>query len=37
MNPADRRIIHMTLQGMEGVATESRGEARTRRIVVMPA
>jgi spoIIIJ-associated protein len=37
MNPADRRIIHMTLQGMDGVSTESRGEARTRRIVVMPA
>jgi len=28
----------MTLQGMDGVSTESRGEARTRRIVVvMPA
>ena len=37
MNPADRRIIHLTLQGMEGVSTESRGEARTRRTVVKPA
>ena len=37
MNPADRRIVHMTLQEMDGITTESRGEARTRRIVVMPA
>ena len=37
MNPADRRIVHMTLRDIEGIVTESRGEDRTRRIVVMPA
>jgi len=37
MNPADRRIVHMTLRDIEGVDTESRGELHDRRIVVLPA
>ena len=36
MNPADRRIVHMALREIEGVATESRGESHDRRIVVLP-
>jgi spoIIIJ-associated protein len=36
MNPADRRIIHMTLREIEGVESESRGEARDRHLVVKP-
>ena len=37
MNPADRRIVHMTLRDIEGVETESRGELHDRRIVILPA
>lgn len=37
MNPAERRIVHMALRELTDVATESRGEGRTRRIVVLPA
>ncbi len=37
MNPAERRIVHMTLRTIEGVDSESRGEGRGRRIVVKPA
>ena len=36
MNPAERRIVHMTLRTIEGVDSESRGEGRGRRIVVKP-
>lgn len=37
MNPADRRVIHMALRDIDGVATESRGDGYDRRIVVVPA
>ncbi len=37
MNPADRRIVHMTLREIDGVETESRGDGHDRRIVVKPA
>jgi spoIIIJ-associated protein len=37
MNPAERRIVHMVLRDLPEVATESRGEDRERRIVVVPA
>jgi spoIIIJ-associated protein len=37
MNPAERRIVHMTLREIEGIETESRGENRDRHIVVKPA
>lgn len=36
MNPADRRIVHMTVKAVDGVTSESRGEGRARRIVVLP-
>lgn len=37
MNPAERRIVHMTLREIEGVASESKGLDRERRIIVRPA
>jgi spoIIIJ-associated protein len=37
MNPAERRIVHMTLREIDGVDTESRGSDRDRHIVVKPA
>jgi spoIIIJ-associated protein len=37
MNPAERRIVHMTLREIEGVHTESKGEGKERRIVVSPS
>jgi spoIIIJ-associated protein len=37
MNPAERRIVHMALRELDGIETESRGEDRSRRIVVKPA
>lgn len=36
MNPAERRIVHMTLRELGGVDSESRGEGKDRRIVVKP-
>ncbi|HXO22772.1 MAG TPA: R3H domain-containing nucleic acid-binding protein [Thermoanaerobaculia bacterium] len=36
MNPADRRVIHMTLADDPGVATESDGEGYFKRITVRP-
>lgn len=37
MNAAERRIVHMALADIEGVATESEGEGRDRRVVIVPA
>jgi spoIIIJ-associated protein len=37
MNPAERRIVHMTLKEIDGVESESRGSDRERRIVAKPA
>jgi len=37
MNAAERRIVHMALADVEGVATESEGEGRDRRVVIVPA
>ena len=37
MNPAERRIVHMALRELPGITTESRGEDRERRIVILPA
>lgn len=34
MNSADRKIVHDTLAGMEGIATHSEGEDPHRRVVV---
>lgn len=36
MNARDRRIIHVTLREMDGVATMSVGEGRYRQVVVVP-
>lgn len=36
MTPAERRIIHVTLQGHRYVGTESTGEGAERRVVISP-
>jgi predicted RNA-binding protein Jag len=36
MPPAERRIIHLTLQEEEGIATASVGEGANRQVEVMP-
>lgn len=36
MNPHDRRIVHMALQGVEGVVTRSEGVEPRRRVIVEP-
>lgn len=36
MNPYERRIIHTTVQGIEGVASASFGEGNARRVVIAP-
>ena len=37
MNPAERRIVHSYLQGVEGVSTHSEGTEPSRCVVVTPA
>ncbi|MCA9669944.1 MAG: KH domain-containing protein [Myxococcales bacterium] len=37
MSARDRRIIHMTLRDVEGVATRSEGEGLDRRLLIVPA
>jgi spoIIIJ-associated protein len=37
MNPADRKIIHDTINDIDGVSTSSEGEEPRRRVVVSPA
>lgn len=37
LNAKERRHIHMLLDGVEGISTESVGEGRERRLVVFPA
>lgn len=36
MNPADRRIVHVTVQEIPGVESASQGEEPTRRVVIRP-
>ncbi len=36
MNPYERRIIHTTVQGIEGVTSTSFGEGNARRVVIAP-
>jgi len=36
MNPSDRKVIHDTINGIDGVATSSEGEEPRRRVVVSP-
>lgn len=37
MPPADRRIVHLALQGDDEIKVESTGEGEERRIVISPA
>ena len=37
MHPADRKVVHDTVNELEGVATTSEGEEPRRRVVIMPA
>ena len=37
MNAAERRVVHMALADIEGVATESEGEGKDRRVVIVPS
>jgi spoIIIJ-associated protein len=37
MNPADRRVVHMTLADDPGVVTESEGEGYFKRVTIRPA
>ena len=37
MNAHDRRIIHMVLQEDESLITQSRGEGKYRKVVILPA
>ena len=37
MHPADRKVVHDTINDIEGVATTSEGEEPRRRVVIMPA
>ena len=36
MNPADRKVVHDTVNAIDGVATTSEGEEPNRRVVIMP-
>ncbi|MBU6330042.1 MAG: Jag N-terminal domain-containing protein [Acidobacteria bacterium] len=37
MNPADRKVVHDTVNEMDGVSTISEGEDARRRVVIIPA
>jgi len=37
MNAAERRTVHMALAEIDGVATESEGEGKDRRVVIVPS
>jgi spoIIIJ-associated protein len=36
MSPADRKVVHDTVNDIEGVATTSEGEEPRRRVVILP-
>ncbi|MDL2220680.1 Jag N-terminal domain-containing protein [Eubacteriales bacterium OttesenSCG-928-N14] len=36
MNPYERRVLHATLQQIDGVTTQSRGEEPNRYVVILP-
>lgn len=36
MNAGDRKIVHDTISSIEGVTTQSEGQAPSRRVVIMP-
>lgn len=37
MNPADRKVVHDTVNGIDGVTTRSQGEDANRHVVIAPA
>ena len=37
MSPADRKVVHDTVNGIDGVRTTSEGEEPRRRVVILPA
>lgn len=37
MHPADRKVVHDTVNGIDGVKTISEGEDSRRRVVILPA
>jgi len=37
MGPAERKLVHERLQGLDGVETVSEGEEPNRYVVVRPA
>lgn len=37
MTPADRKVVHDVINGIDGVTTSSEGEEPRRRVVVQPA
>src|SRR5436190_19083080 len=37
MHPADRKVVHDTVNDIDGVATTTEGEEPRRRVVIMPA
>jgi len=37
MNPADRKVVHDTINTIDGVATVSEGEEPRRRVVIVPS
>ena len=37
MQPAERRIIHLTLRGRDDVSTESVGEGKARKVTIVPS
>jgi spoIIIJ-associated protein len=36
MNPADRKVVHDTVNAIDGVTTTSEGEEPSRRVVILP-
>jgi len=36
MNPSDRKVVHDTVNAIDGVTTTSEGEEPNRRVVIMP-
>lgn len=37
MSPADRKVVHDTINGIDGLVTSSQGEEPRRRVVISPA
>jgi spoIIIJ-associated protein len=37
MNAADRKVVHDTVNDIDGVSTSSEGEEPRRRVVISPA